>query len=354
MLCPTCTAESGDGQLFCSHCGASLTPSMAAVAPLPPSRIIRGPLRVILCFVLLLAALLFALFVTSLQYNHQPSSEAIGYCVGLMLLPAFFAWLIAGRRSRRNGLAFFTWFFVFVFLGCFFSVHARHHHGLTDEPGPVMMQEMMGLKPLPADASEDDKQTVAATKATFADLRAIDDEYDRREDLLAPQLAIVDSAPTFANRPSMQRTLDAIAQKLALDQDAELKIEHMPDIIQAHLAQSALTDSEKQEFRDSIQSQLNSSDVMKARKAMLTAETEWAAAATSLYNFALLHSEAISVAGGAIHIANAAIRTEFNTQLRQAGKTRLAYNASLENVKRLHQQLVDSEGLTEADMGLKK
>jgi hypothetical protein len=93
---------------------------------------------------------------------------------------------------------------------------------------------------------------------------------------------------------------------------------------------------------------------MKARKAMLASETEWAAAATSLYNFALLHSQAISVAGGVVHIANAAILTEFNTHLSHAGKTRVAYNASLENVKRLHQQLVDSEGLTETDMGLKK
>ena len=353
MLCPTCTAEPGEGQLFCTHCGASLTPAMAAVAPPPPRRMIRGPLRIILCFVLLLAALLCALFITSVAYDHHPSSEAIGYCLGLTLLPAFFAWLIAGRKSRRNGLAFCAWFFLLVFLSGFVSTRA-HHHGLTDEPGPVMMQEMMGARPLPADASDDDKQTVAATRAIFADLHAINDDYDRQEALLAPELAIVGSASTFANRPSMQRALDVIAQKLAIDRDAELKIEHMPDIFKTHLAQSRLTDSEKQEFLDSLQSQFTSSEIIKARKAMLTSETEWSSATTSLYNFALLHADAISVAGGSIRISNPAIRTEFNTRRNQAETTRAAYNASLENVKRLRQALISSEGLAPADMGLKR
>jgi hypothetical protein len=353
MLCPSCTVESSDDQLFCTHCGASLTPAMAIVAPPPPRRMIRGPLRIILCFVLLLGALLWVFFITSVQYHHQPSSEAIGYCIGLMVLPAFFAWLIAGRRSRRNGLVFCAWFFVFVVIGGFSSRIGRHH-GLTDEPGPVMMQEMTGIKPLPADASEDDKQTVAATKEFFADLAQINSSYNQKQAALTPDLNKLYTAAAFADRAAIQHMQSVVHEKLALDEDTSAKIQQIPEQLSAHLQKSTLPEAQRQEFMKGVESQFNGSEIMKARREMLAAEEKWAATTNDLYDYALQHSSQIKVTNASIGIGSAEVREQFNTRFTQAKQQRDAFNASTRKLLETRQTAMKSSGLTPQDLGLTK
>jgi len=337
------------GLTACTQCGTRL-PEHDTSATQP---VTARPLRFAAIVLLLLAAVVLVTFATFIRYHRDFSSEALGYCIGSLLLPFLIAYAIAGAKRRRNGLTFSLCFFGLAILASIPSVVSRHK-GLTDLPRAEMIKTMAGTLPLPADASDDDKRTVTATTQMFADMRQVNEDYNRKQAELAPEFPKLYTPEAFTSRSAIQHMLSVVQQKLALDQDATQKIQNFPEIVKTHLQNSKLSEAEKQDFIASFESQFGTSDVMKAHKDMVTAEEKWASATTDLYNFSLEHLSQISVTKTQIVITSGDVRTQFNNRYSNARQLRDEFNASARNFSQTRAALMNSQGIKPTDLGLKK
>ena len=355
MQCPNCATDADVGQPFCTRCGTSLL-APAPLSPSPESPLLPSPARPLRFaggVLLTLAAIGLDISFTYHYYHSEWTSEAVGYCIGSLILPFVVAYLVAGVKKRRNWLWFSLCFFGLTIMSAF-STAAGHHKGFTDLPPNQMYQIMTGVTPLPDDASEDDKETVAETKAIFADLRQMDSSYNQRQSALAPDLNKLYTASAFSNRPAMQHMLSIVQQKLALDNETFTKIQQMPQMMAAHLEKSHLSELGKKDFLKGATSQFQSSEIIHARQQSIVAEHDWGSATIDLYNFALEHSSQITVDGASIRIGSPGVRDQFNRRLQHAQESSHAFNASVQKVFAARKAVMQSVGVTPADMGLSK
>ena len=364
MQCPSCATESPVDQAFCTHCGARLTPPdeppileaplkesspVVKPEPSPASRPIRFAISVLLA----IAAIAWSIICTYRFYHRDWSSEATGYCFGTLLLPFLVAYAIAGVKRRRNELTFALCFFGFTVLGTGY-IWTQSHNGLLDLSAADMVKTMAGTMPLPADASENDRKTVAGTKQFFVSLRQINTSYEQKQAALTPELNKMYTASAFTNRQAIQHMQDVVQQKLALDRETSAKIQQLPDMMKKSLENSGFTEIQKEGFITGLGYGMNNSEVMKARRQMIAAEESWGAATTELYNFVLAHSSQIVIANGSIRIGSDGIRTQFNTKFNHAKQQRDAFNASVRNLFAVRQTTMKSANVTPQDMGLSK
>jgi hypothetical protein len=325
-------------------------PSLAGLPePSPAPR----PIRFAASVLLVLAAIAWCIVCTYRFYHRDWNSEATGYCFGTLLLPLLVAYAIAGAKRRRNGLWFALWFFGFTILGTAY-IWTQSRNGLADLPPPEMIRTMTGTMPLPADASENDRQTVAATKQFFADLLEINSSYNQKQAALTPDLNKIYTAAAFTDRAAIQHMQGIVQQKLALDEDTASKIRQAPEQLRALLQKSALSEAQRQDFMRGVESQFNGSEIMKARGEMLAAEEKWAATTNDLYDYALQHSSQIKVTNASIGIGSPAVREEFNTRFTRAKQQRDAFNASTRKLQETRQAAMNSSGVTPKDLGLTK
>jgi hypothetical protein len=339
-------------QAFCVDCGASL--SSPTLQP-PPNKATSPakPLRFAVGILLNLCALASAAYVTYIAYHRQWTSEASGYWLGTLILPFAVAYLIAGRRSRRNWLGFSVCFLAFTIIGSLASSVSRHK-GLLDLPQAEMIKTIAGTMPLPDNASEEDKQTVAATRQVFADMNQVERSYNQRQAELTPELNKLYTAGAFASRPATVHMRDIVHKKLALDQETSAKLQHFPETVRTSLQKSSLSEGERRAFLEGLESQFKDSEVMKARQQMLTAEENWAAATTDLYDFALQHTSQIVVTKDAVGITSGEVRAQFNNRFHHALEQRDTFNTSVEKVFEARNAYLKPSGLTPADLGFSK
>jgi hypothetical protein len=350
MQCPNCAAQVTTGQTICPQCNADL---IAPPPPPPPVSAEPRPLRFALTVLILIASTALLARSTFLRYHRDLTGEAMGYFLGSLLLPLLIAYAIAGVKRRRNGLIFSLTFLGLAVIASLSSI-AGHHKGLTDLPPSEMLATMAGTRPLPADASEDDKRTVAATTQFFASLRQVSEDYNKKQQELSPEFATLYTPQAFASRGAIEHARSIVQQKLALDQDTSQKFEGFAGSLKALLKDSQLSEAEKQDFIASFQNQLASSEVMNARRRMLAAEEKWASASIDLYDFAHQHSAQIAATKTSVVINSPEIRTQFNTRFTNALKLRNDFNASAADLAKIRDAYMASQGVKPSDIGLKK
>jgi len=340
------------GNAFCNYCRVSLFSPVLQFPPVKSTPEAR-PFRFAVIILLNLCAIASAGYFTWIAYHRQWTAEASGYWFGSLILPFAVAYLIAGIRSRRNWLGFSLCFLTLAILGSLLS-SPFHRKGLVDLPPAEMIKTMAGTRPLPDNASEDDKQTVAATKQIFADMNQIDISYSQRQAELTPDLDKLYTPGAFADRPTTQHMRDVVQKKLALDRETSATIQHVPELASMRLQKTRLTERERREFLEGLESGISNSEVMKARQQMLAAEEKWASATTDLYDFTLQHTSQIVVTKNSIEIASSDLRTQFNNKYDHACEQRDAFNTSVNKVFEARRALLKSNNLTAADMGFSK
>ena len=350
MQCPNCTAQTAPGQSICPQCSADLIPPPPPAATSPTPR----PIRFALIVLILLCSIALIAWSTFISYRRDVAAEALGYFLGSLILPFLIAYAIAGAKRRRNGLWFALSFFALAILTSFSTLVGLNKKSLADLPKAEMLETLAGVRPLPSDASNDDKQTVAATVAVFADLRQLNENYTRKQAELAPEFPKLYVPEAFASRTALEHCRSVVQQKLALDEHSSKKLHQLPQTIQALLQKSTLSQKDQLDFLTSFQNQFGSSDVMKSHEVMITTEEKWANATTDLYDFTLQHLSQITAKKTTLVISSTAVKTQFDTRYAIAVKLRNDFNTSARSFTETRTNYMNSQGIKPSNLGMKK
>jgi hypothetical protein len=354
MLCSNCGAECDDTSKFCGQCGADLPSASTdvSVAPPPPlgTQLDSGnlsasnwasDLRIALVFV-------WTAFLTFTSSGF--SAESLGFWIGTLFWPAVIAYLVTRGWRTGNRAKFSYWFLA---LGLILPT-LTHQSSLSNLSHSDLIKELSGAKPLEGNLPENQREMAAVTTQFFADMRAARKSYYDQLALLQPDLGALYTAGSFANKDSIQRSLNAVNSKLALDRELSETIQQWPNTIRARLDKTDLSDSEKKKFLTGFNKSFGSSNFLAARQVMIVAESDWAKGTDDLYSFSLLHASQIVVAKEKLAINSDSIRDQFNAKLTRSEQLRDAYVTASKKVDEIRAANMKQAGVTPADVGLDK
>lgn len=283
--------------------------------------------------------------------RYRFSAEAVEFWIGTLLLPFLIAYAIAGAKQRRSWVKFSYWF---LGLGILLSLSLTNQKSLTRLSNTDLLKELSGTKPLEENLPENERETVNASRAFFADIKAFRKSHDEQLEALEPVLGQLYTTNSFSNKEAMQRSLNAVDKQLSLDRETLEMLEQMPHTMMAHLDQTNLSDTQKKDYMKGFMKQFSSSEFLSARKEALVVEADWADSAHDLYGFAIQYASQIVVSKDSIGIASYTIRQKFNEKLKGSKGLLDKYLATAKKADDIRSANMKNSGITDADLGLGK
>jgi hypothetical protein len=276
------------------------------------------------------------------------TAEAWGFVLGMALVPALIAYVIAGRKSVRNFNRFGIWFsglslFFFLFMG-------GRPESLQQHVGNLM-KEAAGTK-----AVDNSGPGVFDNLVRDMSRDVLDDRktLDRETQPYSAEVSRLYTLDTFSSLAAMQKSIDATRGMAAADDRYSKRLEGFPDRMQALVNQTELSESDKRDFIAGVRKGYGDMKALDIRRQVGEAEKQWAAATVDLYEFAITNASALRVAGGHVVIRTEQVRSGFNDRLEKAKKLRhdmITLNHQFEAAQNAVRQ---EAGIGAKDLGLEE
>jgi len=316
------------------------------VSPHPPET--KPKTFGVLALLGLIVGVLVAFFRAWVWSAGSFNDEAFGYAIGGLFIPGLIAYAIAGRKKVRNLNRFA---FAFCAL-CVFSLlievsSSGHPLNMKDRFAGLMKEAASGKSGSPGDNAMD-----TLVRDIFKDMLDQKKSYDGEVAKLNEDLAHIYSAGSFSSKASMQRSIKAVQEIVALDQGYYRQLQALPQHIKDRVDKSSLDDSDKEGFMKGINNSYANSKLLAVRQQAGDVEGKWGDATIALYNFALAHSDRIRVKDTKIIINDEHVRAEFNQDLKNSQDLRKSLQAFNSQIEQLQQDNLQQVGLTKKDLKL--
>ncbi|MGH9793493.1 MAG: hypothetical protein ACRD5G_01860 [Candidatus Acidiferrales bacterium] len=217
----------------------------------------------------------------------------IGGAVGAAFFPFLIAYVVRGRKKKRDWNSFARWFFWLALI-----IPALQFSGLSGRIAADRRAER--------DLGRQFTQELTAFQSRYAsDQRC---EFD-------PPLY---SAASFVDRQSIKRSMTQLSDCIALYQEMKAEIDRMVQRLEA-LARSSFSSAEYRadvlrRFREGFQRGTSQ------RRLAATSRTRWREETEALYDFASRSVDQIWVVDDEIVIRNEQVLAQFNTMLNAASE----------------------------------
>jgi hypothetical protein len=294
------------------------------------------------------------LIMTALEERSAPRGEAIGYFIGVMLLPTLIALIVVGFKPARKMRTLSTVFCcvgLAGFGGVLLSTSVRPFE--QQKTPQDLMREAAGTKPKtePANSSESEVDTLL--REFMSDTLAARKKHDADASPLAPALTTLYTAQSFSSAKHMEDAVAAVNKVLQIDGEFADKFQRMPQDLKARVDASGLTPTDKEDVMIGFQKGYGGSEILKAYSDVRTLEEQWAAATIELYSFARQHSSAIKTADNKILISDPGLLNQFNEKLKHSRERRRNLDEANQRLAGIQAAALQKTGLSKSDLGLK-
>jgi hypothetical protein len=321
---------------------ASSTPD-----PVPPSPPLSPAKRALVAFLILLGIALSVL--KALLWSRGVwTAEAFGYAIGAILMSTFVAYLIAGRRKNRKPVLFGVIFVVILFVLCLMELSNRPE----DLNGKVadIVREASGTKPIDRSGAPESPQD-KLLREVMTDFLDKAKAYREKAHELGAGLQTLYTPESFSSPQAMSHIRDSVQNITTLDHEFALQFEQWPARVQEQVAQSALSESDKQSFLKGFHETLSNSDIVTLRTQGDQIEVQWCEDTLALYDFARSQAGRIHVKDAHILVDDENVRTRFNDLLHQSREQHRRMTDTNTQLAKLQQDGLKKFGLTRKDAG---
>lgn len=317
-------------------------------APLPPSPSLSPAKRALVALLVLLGIALCV--VKALLWSRGVwTAEVSGYAIGAILMSSVVAYLIAGRKKNRKPVAFGLIFVAISFVLCLMELS----HLPKDSNAKVadLLREASGTKPIGRPDAFDSPQDklLREIMTEFLDKAKT---YREKAHELGAGLQALYTPESFSSPEAMSHTRDGVQKITALNHEFAMQLEQWPTRVQEQVAQSALSESDKQSFLKGFHETFSNSEIVTLRRQGDQIEVQWCKDTLDLYDFARSHAGRIHVKDAHILIDDENARTRFNDLLKQSQGQRQKMRETNAQLAKLQQDGLKKFGLTRRDVGV--
>lgn len=318
-------------------------------APLPPSPRPLSPAKRALVGLLVLLGIALSVTKALLWSRGVWTAEVSGYAIGALLTSSVVAYLIAGRKKNRRPV-----FFGLIFVGISFVLCLLELSRPPKEPNAKvadLVREASGTKPLDRRGAFDSPQDNLLREVLTEFLNKAK-AYREKPDELEVSLQTLYTPESFSSLEAMSRTRDSVQKVTVLDHEFALQLEQWPSRVQEQIAQSTLSESDKESILKGFHETFSNSEIVSLRRQEDQIEVQWCKDTLALYDFARSHAGRIHVRDAHILIEDESLRTRFNDLLHQSHGQRQRMTDTNAQIAKLQKDGLQKLGLTRKDVGL--
>jgi hypothetical protein len=369
MFCTHCGSENADLGQYCSRCGKQLlVPGHATLEPNAPHAEIadRPPQERPLisssalhanftawCYFRVGFVLLWAYLVAVAAEKTENMSffeaNLIGYWVGTLLLPFLIAYVVAGRKSKRDWCRFSRWLFWLGLTLPALTYNARPHGpALTSEQkvGQVLRQSL-GTAPVSRLGNDNEDQEAAVLRQTLQEVIAAVRRLkkDPRCGDLKPELY---SAQSYSTTGIMRSSVSFVQGCLAVDREMLAEMDAGISRGKERINAQPWSQSRKESLWHNFYA-----GYLEGRSgygASIEAEEHWANARVSLYSFALSHRNAFAIKNGQLLFNDDASLKRFNELSDAADRSRAEFLKANEDAQRHGREYLGHYGISPGEI----
>lgn len=231
----------------------------AAVSP-PPKPL--SPAKWALVAFLVLLGITASVAKAWLWSRGVGNAEVFGYAFGALLVSSVIAFLIAGRKKNRKPVLFGVIFLGISFAQCLLELS----HPPKDLNAKVadFVREASGTKPVDRGGKFDSPQDklLREVMTEFLDKAKA---YRQKTHELEGSLQTLYTPESFSGAEAIRRTRDGVQKAASLDHEFALQFEQWPSRVQEQVAQSALSEFDKQAFLKGFHESFSTSEIVTLR-----------------------------------------------------------------------------------------
>jgi hypothetical protein len=330
--------------------GPGIPPISSGSPPehLPPSPPLSPAKRALVAF-LMLVGIALAVLQALLWSRGVWNAEVFGYAIGTILMSTIVAYLIAGRRKKRKPVSFGLIFAGILLFTCLPELSNRPEDAtrkVTD-----IVREANGTKPVDRSGAPESPQDKLLREVMTEFLGKVK-AYKEKAHELGVGLHTLYAPESFSGPEAMSHTRDNVQKITTLDHEFVLQLEQWPARVQEQVAQSALSESDKQSFLKGVQQTFSNSEIVTLRTQGDQVETQWCKDTLALYDFARSQAARIHVKDAHILVDDEKVRTRFNDLLHQSREQHRRMTETNTQLAKLQQDGLKRLGLTGKDAGL--
>lgn len=329
--------------------GVPPLPDSSTPVPLPPSKQPLSPAKRVLVAFLVLLGIALSVVKALLWSRGSWTAEVSGYALGAILVSSVVAYLIAGRKKNPKPVLFGL-----IFVGISFVLCLLELSNLPKDPNAEvadLIREASGTKPIDRGDGFDSPQDRLLREVMTEFLNKAK-TYREKAHELGAGLQTLYTPESFSGTEAMSRTSDGVQKVAALDHEFALQLEQWPVRVQEQVAQSALSESDKQSFLKGFHETLSNSEIVTLRRQGEQIEVQWCKDTLALYDFARSQAARIHVKDAHILIDDENVRTRFNVLLNQSQGQRQRMRDTNAQLAKLQQGGLKKFGLTRKDVGI--
>jgi len=316
-------------------------------APLPPSPQPLSPAKRALVGLLVLVGIALSVPTALLWSRGVWTVEVLGYAISALLMSLVGAYLIAGRKKNRKPVLFGLIFVGISFL-CLLELSNRFIDPNTEVAD--LIREASGTKPIDRRSAFDSPKDKLLREVVTEFLDKAKAHKEKVHELKGG-LQTLYTPESFSGPEAMIRTRDSVQKVTALDHEFALQLEQWPSRVQEQIAQSFLSESDKQSLLEGFNEGFSNSEIVTLRRQGDQMEVQWCKDTLALYDFARSHAKRIHVKDAHILIEDENVRTRFNDLLHQSRGQRQRITDTNAQIAKLQKDGLQKFGLTRKDFG---
>ena len=289
--------------------------------------------------------------------------QEIGYRFGFFIWPVLIAmivaWLVAGRKRRRDPNLFAILFCsiavgvgALTVVGDLRATGSLPFHGpeTTDQKMGRLMREAAGLQPVHKPLFGENKLDTW-TRDLFRDLIVLNRQFQQEARKLdTKNIAVLGTPASFADPDSATAGLMEIHARHKLNSLQEQSIQNLLDNFKHHLSDVSSDDS--REHIEGMDEGL--ARVMPVRHKALAAEKAWLDSLDDIYSFARIQHSKIGLStADHLIITDNQVREQFNTRIRAMNSTRREYVQATRDFASMQNNTLQKLGLTGKETGVR-
>jgi hypothetical protein len=292
--------------------------------------------------------------------NHD---EEIGYRFGFFVWPVLIAmlvaWLVAGRKRRRDPNLFAILFCsiavgvaAFTVVGNLRTTGSLPFHGpeTTEQKMSRLMREAAGLQPvhkhLFGESSLD-----TGIRDLFRNLITVNKQYQQEvQKLDTKDIAALGTPASFSDPDAATAGLQEVHARYKLHSLQEQRIQELLDNFKQRF--SDLSSKDRQDFINGMDEGF--ARVMPVRHKAIAAEKAWVDSLDDIYSFARIRQSKITLSrADQLIITDNQVREEFNARVRAMNSRRNEYVQASRDFASLQNNTLQKLGLTGKETGVR-
>lgn len=262
----------------------TIPPASASSTPEPvsPSPPLSPAKRALVAFLMLLGIVLSV--ARALLWSRGVwTAEVFGYAISGILMSTVVAYLIAGRRKNRKPVLFGLTFVAISFVMCLLEL-SNPPENMNGKVADIV-REASGTKPIDRRGAPDSPQDKLLRDVMTEFLDKVK-AYREKAHELGTGLQTLYRPESFSGPEAMSHTRDGVQKIATLDHEFAFQLEQWPARVQEQVAQSSVSDSDKQSFLKGFHETFSNSEIVTLRRQGDQIEVQWCKDTLDLYDFA--------------------------------------------------------------------